>query len=110
MKAKFTIRTVLIATACLCCYLALAAQYGFGRGLLCLTTLLQGLTSIVFFVAAYHSMQEEHPRNALASSILGCLILIGSILLGIIVFQPIAKEDPSAFDRVPQVSKPTTAE
>lgn len=97
MKRQFTIRAIGIAVSCVCLYLALAARYGFGRGLVCLAVLLQGATSILFFVTSYHSLQEEHQRNALAALILGLLILGGAILLGLIVFQlPQKPTDPFA--------------
>jgi|GEM_PF-6283502 len=96
MKRQFTIRAIGIAIACLCLYLALASRYGFGRGLVCLAVLLQGATSILFFITSYHSWQEENQRNALAALILGLMILIGAILLGFIVFQ-LPQKPPNPF-------------
>ena len=59
-----------------------------GVPLVCLIVLLQGASSILFFVAARHSLAAEHRRNALAAVLLGLLVLAGAILLGLVVFQP----------------------
>ena len=74
-------------TTALCVYFALAHVYGFGRAVVCLLTICLGLTSSLFFLAAYHSAKDEHPRNGLAAGALGLMIVGGSMLIGIIVFQ-----------------------
>jgi hypothetical protein len=86
MKKQFTLRVASIIVAAFCAYLALASRYGFGRGLVCAITLMQGLSSIVFFLACYHSVKEENHQNAFAAFVLGLMILTGAMLLGAIVF------------------------
>lgn len=97
-KSQFSIRAALIGLAILSLYFAFAARYGYGRAILCCFTVVQALSSIIFFVAAYHSHKQEHPRNALAATLLGVMILIGALLLAVLVFQPIEPPAPSQFD------------
>ena len=65
-------------------------------------TILLGLSSSLFFAAAYHSASEEHSRNALATGVLGAMILGGSFFIAAIVFQrppPTAIELPEETER-----------
>ena len=94
MNRQFTLRNVLAVTGVCCVYFALAHRYGFGRAIICLLVVVQAVSSVVFFYAGYQSWRDEHPRNALAACILGILIVSGSVLLAVLVFQPI----PEPFD------------
>ena len=93
MNRQFTLRKAFVLIATVCVYLALANQYGFGRAIVCFLVVIQAISSVIFFTASYHSMRDEHPRNALAAFLLGLLILIGSMLLAYMVFQPVS--DPA---------------
>lgn len=97
-KKQFSIRTALITTACLAFYFALAQRYGFGRAILCLANLILAASSLLFFATAYSSFKEENTRNAAAATLLGVLILSGALLVGLLLFQPIAKEPKDPFD------------
>jgi len=95
---QFSIRTALITTAFLAFYFALAQRYGLGRAVLCLADLLLAASSLLFFATAYSSLREENTRNAAAATLLGVLILSGAILVGLLLFQPIAREPDDPFD------------
>ena len=93
---QFSIRTLLIGTLLFCIYLSLVPFYGMGRAIVCLLTILLGLSSSsLFFAAAYHSASEKHSRNALATGVLGAMILGGSFFIAAIVFQ---RPPPTSFE------------
>ena len=90
---------MLIATALTGVYLSLAQSYGIGRAIVCLLTILLGLSSSLFFAASYHSVREEQFRNGLATAVLAIMILSGAVMIGTIVFQPITSVFESSFDK-----------
>lgn len=94
---QFSIRGALAGIACLCVYFAMAQRYGYGRAILCCIVLLQGVTALLFFVAAQQCLKEDHSRNALAAATLGVMILLGAFFTANIVFQRTVPT-PSAFD------------
>jgi len=77
-------------------YCALVHAYGFGRAIVCMLNILAGTFSLLFFVAAFFSHKEENSRNAIASCVLGALILVGALLTAAIVFQPVVDDSPSS--------------
>lgn len=84
---QYSLRTVVCLTGIVSIYASLVPSYGWGRAILCLFTILIALSSLLFYAAAYHSLSEEHSRTALATAVLGVLILSGSLVISMIVFQ-----------------------
>lgn len=97
-----SIRGLLLSLVILATYLSLAKEYGLGRGLLCFLTIFQAFSSLLFFWTAFQAWKDENKRTMAASLLLGVIILIGSLLLAWIVFQPVvAPAEPfSSFSKL----------
>lgn len=83
---QFSLRNLLIGVSIVCAYCALVPAYGIGRAIVCLATLGLAVSSLLFFVAAYHSFSDDDLRSGMAASLLAAMILTGSIFIAAIVF------------------------
>ena len=85
---QFQLRTMLAVTTVLAIYASLVPVYGPGRAVVCLLTLGLGCSSAIFYTAAVSALQDEQLRPAMATALLGTMILTGAMLIGLIVFVP----------------------
>lgn len=90
MKFRYRLRTILATTAVFAMYLSLALNFGFGRALVCLLVFAMCVVAGVFLVSAWFCCQEENTPNALACILIAVMILVGSGIIALIVFQPVS--------------------
>ena len=88
MKYHYRLRSILAATALCALYLSLGRVYGYGCAIACMFCVVLLLMGLLFFVSAWFCHREENTRNAVACVLIGSLILFGTAIIALLVFQP----------------------